>query len=172
MTRWDASHSDLLDAEADGLICSANPNLNLSGGVGGAFALRYGNAMQTHLHEYLRKNDLRFVEPGHAVVTPPCDSPFSAVAHAVSIDAFYDTDAKTILRTYDDAIRQLGDRGCVSIAAACLGCGYGRVSDSEFAEVAAILFTRRYDGISRITLTTTNADLVDAIRTVLAGANG
>jgi len=162
----------LLDIEADGLICSANPNLNLSGGVGGAFALRYGEAMQTYLHGYLRDNDLRFIKPGNVILSPPCGSSFAAVAHAVSIDAFYDTDAEMILRTYDDAIRQLADRGCTTVAAACLGCGYGRVSDSEFADVAAELFTRRYDGVTRITLTTTNVDLVDSIRNVLAETNG
>lgn len=166
MTRWDVSHSDLLDADADGLICSANPSLNLSGGVGGALGLRYGDSMQTHLYGYLRDNGLRFIHPGRAVVVPSCGSPFSAVAHAVSIDAFYDTDTKTILRTYDDAIGQLAQCGCRTIAAACLGCGYGRVPRSQFADVAAELSSRQHEGIDRITLTTTNVDLVGVIRTV------
>ena len=55
MTHWDVSHSDLLDSVADGLLCSANPNLNLSGGVGGAFALRYGDEMQSFLHAQRRE---------------------------------------------------------------------------------------------------------------------
>lgn len=167
MTQWHVTHQDLLDADAEGLICSANPNLNLSGGVGGAFSLRYGDAMQTYLHDYLRENGLRFIEPGNAVIAPPSGSQFSAVAHAVAIDAFYDTDADMILRTYDEAIRKLAECGCSTVAAACLGCGYGRVTKSEFAEIAAELTTRHYVGVSCITLMTTNADLVAAIGNVL-----
>lgn len=171
MTHWDVAHSNLLDACADGLLCSANPSLNLSGGVGGAFALRFGGSMQSFLHDYLREHGLRYIEPGHAVIAPSCGSPFAAVAHAVSIDAFYDTTTELILRTYDDAIRALADWGCSTIAAACLGCGYGRVSDADFAVVATELFTRSYHGVERVTLVTTNADLFDAIRNMVADAD-
>jgi len=61
--------------------------------------------MQTFLHDYLRVHSLNHIHPGKAVVAPPCGSPFIAIAHAVSIDAFYDTDADTIIRTYDSAIQ-------------------------------------------------------------------
>ncbi|WP_164102523.1 macro domain-containing protein [Candidatus Laterigemmans baculatus] len=170
MLRWEVAHSDLLDASAAGLLCSANPNLNLSGGVGGAFSLRFGGAMQSFLHEYLRSNGLRHIEPGNAVVAPSCGSPFAAVAHAVAIDAFYDTTTDLVLRTYDSAIRVLADRGCSTIAAACLGCGYGRMSDADFAVVAEELFTRSYPGVERVTLMTTNAHLFEAIRKIAADA--
>jgi O-acetyl-ADP-ribose deacetylase len=170
MTHWTVEHADLLDAQAEGLLCSANPYLNLSGGVGGAFGLRFGDAMQQYLHGYLRDNGLRYIEPGNAVFAPSCGSHFLAVAHAVAVDGFYDTSKDLILRTYDAAIRGLAERGCTTIAAACLGCGYGRVSDADFAEVATHLFTRRYDGISRITLMSTDANLIDAIRGALPDA--
>jgi hypothetical protein len=49
MTSWRVAHGDLLDTDADGLLCSANPSLNLSGGVGGAFSMRFGPEMQTFL---------------------------------------------------------------------------------------------------------------------------
>jgi O-acetyl-ADP-ribose deacetylase len=171
MTQWHVAQLDILDAEADGLICSANPSLNLSGGVGGAFLVRYGDAMQRYLHDYLRQNHLRFIEPWQAVVAPQCDSRFLAVAHAVAIDAFYDTDVVTILSAYEDALRQLAALRCRTVAAAWLACGYGRVSHLDFAEIAADLATRCYDGITDVTLVTTNADLVDAIDRVLVRAD-
>jgi len=163
MTRWHVKNGDILDHAADGLLCSANPNLNLSGGVGGAFSLRYGNEMQTFLHDYLRGRSLNHIRPVEAVIAPPCGSPFIAIAHAVSIDAFYDTDIETILRTYDSAIRGLAARDCQTIAAACLGCGYGRVNDDTFASVMAQLRDMHYDDVSEITLVTTNAGLVDRL---------
>lgn len=88
MAHWHIIHDDILDQHADGLLSSANPSLNLSGGVSGAFELRYGNAMQRYLHSYLADSDMRFLAPGKSVVTPPFGSPFLAVAHGVSIDAF------------------------------------------------------------------------------------
>jgi O-acetyl-ADP-ribose deacetylase (regulator of RNase III) len=39
---WTASAGEILDSAAEALVCSANPQLNLSGAVGGAFLLRYG----------------------------------------------------------------------------------------------------------------------------------
>ena len=46
-------HGDVLDVEADVLICSANVSLNLSGGVGGALMGRYGEGLQQELHGHL-----------------------------------------------------------------------------------------------------------------------
>lgn len=166
MTTWNVSLADAIDAKAEGLLCSANPSLNLSGGVGGAFALRFGNQMQEFLHNHLRENDSNFVDPGTAVIAPPCGSPFLAVAHAVAIDAFYDTNQELILRAYNHAIQQLASQGCTTIAAACLGCGYGRVSDSQFAEVARRLHDLHYGTVSCVTLVSTDQSLYETLQTL------
>ena len=57
--KWSLKHGDLLDEPADVLVCSANVFLNLSGGVGGAFLLRYGGQMQEELHRYLAQRQIR-----------------------------------------------------------------------------------------------------------------
>ncbi|MEM1069214.1 MAG: macro domain-containing protein [Planctomycetota bacterium] len=168
MTQWNVEHGDILDHSADGLLCSANPNLNLSGGVGGAFALRYGTEMQEFLHESLRHQSLIHIPPGDSVIAPSCGSPFIAIAHAVSIDAFYETDIDTVIRTYRSAIRGLATHDCRTIAAACLGCGYGRMTTDAFASVSARLFEMHFDGVERITLVTTNADLAERLASILA----
>lgn len=167
MTHWHVVNADILDLAADGLICSANPSLNLSGGVGGAFALRFGSAMQEHLHRYLRESNRRFVQPGNAVVAPSCGSPYAAVAHAVAIDAFYDTNATLIFKTYCDALGQLAKKGCRNIVAACLGCGYGRCSPSEFRKAIQNLIAEPFDVIENVTLVTTNAELAELIADIL-----
>ena len=102
MTVWAASAGEVLDVSADALICSANPQLNLSGGVGGEFLVRYGESMQHYLHDWLRRTASRFVTPGTVVVAPPCGSPFRVVLHAVAIDRveFKSTNADVI-----DAVR-------------------------------------------------------------------
>ncbi|MEO1526893.1 MAG: macro domain-containing protein [Planctomycetota bacterium] len=166
MTHWSVNHGDLLDCEADGLICSANPNLNLSGGVGGAFALRFGEAMQKYLHTHLREHGLTFIEPGNAVLAPSCGSPFRMVAHAVSIDGFYETNAETIAETYLSALRQLAESGCQTVASACLGCGYGRVTSTEFCDAIRRL-VQHDTGVSNVTFGTTDESLAEAVRQML-----
>jgi O-acetyl-ADP-ribose deacetylase (regulator of RNase III) len=167
MTRWHVSLGDILDAKADGLICSANPNLNLSGGVGGAFLLRYGADMQEFLHSHLRSTGQRFIKPGNSVVAPPCGSTYIAIAHAVAIDAFYDTNCDFIRSAYKDAIGQLAAVSCRSITAACLACGYGRCSIADFIESIETLIAKPFVNVDTITLVTTNAELADAIAAVV-----
>jgi len=86
---WIVKHADILMEPADVLVCSANPFLNLSGGVGGEILLRYGDEMQTDLHRHLASRHLRFVQRGEVVQTASCGTPFKAVLHAVAVDGFY-----------------------------------------------------------------------------------
>ncbi len=170
MTRWLVQNVDILDAQGDGAICSANPSLNLSGGVGGAFLLRYGNEMQERLHRHFNTLGRKFVEPGTVVTTPSCGSPFTAIAHAVAIDAFYDTNAELITRTYRSAIEKLAEHKCRNLIAACLGCGYGRCSSDEFMKSIVTLVAEPFDLIDTFTFVTTNIDLATTIATGLGNA--
>jgi O-acetyl-ADP-ribose deacetylase (regulator of RNase III) len=167
MTRWSVRHADLLDIVADGLLCSANPSLNLSGGIGGAILLKYGDAMQTFLHEQLRAQGVRTVPPGTVVLSPPFGLPHRDVAHAVAIDVFYETNADLIWSTYQTAFAQLSAAGCRSIAASCLGCGYGRFPPADFAAVARRLFATDIPNVDQVTLATTNRELAEALEAVL-----
>jgi O-acetyl-ADP-ribose deacetylase len=107
----------------------------------------------------------RHVEPGEVVVAPACGTPYKAVAHAVAVDAFYDTSAEVIRRAYELALDQLAATGCRTIAA--LGCGYGRCPVAAFIKAITPLFKRSLTGIDSVTLATTNEDLATAISAVL-----
>lgn len=165
MTRWHVHRGEILEAPADGLVCSANVQLNLSGGVGGAILQRYGNAMQLLLHQYLRDHGLRHVAPGVCVMTPSCGTPFRWIAHAVASDGFCDTNSDVIEQTYQSAFAQLAERGCRTVVASCLGCGYGRFPADEFASVAARIATEEVSRIDQVTLVTTNEELAELIGT-------
>lgn len=166
MTRWSVRHADLLDIAADGLLCSANPSLNLSGGIGGAILLKYGDVMQTFLHEQLRAQGVRTVPPGTVVTSPPFGLPHRAVAHAVAIDVFYETNADLIWNSYQTAFTHLAAAGCRSVAASCLGCGYGRFPASDFAAVARRLFASSIPNLDQVTLATTNRELAEVLEQV------
>ncbi len=166
MTHWRILNTDILTLRTDGLICSANPALNMSGGVGGAMLLRYGPEMQEWLYAHLRSSGCRYLEPGEVAVAP--GTPYKAVAHAVAVDAFYDTSTEIIRRAYENALGQLASAGCHTVAAACLGCGYGRCPVEDFITAIKPLVEGSLPGIERVTLATTNEDLAAAIGAVIA----
>ena len=167
MTIWATSVGEILDLSADALICSANPQLNLSGGVGGEFLLRYGESMQQYLHDWLRQSSRRFVTPGTVVVAPSCGSSFRVVLHAVAIDAFYDTSADVIAQAYANAFAEASRLGCRTLASACLACGYGRATPEIFLAGIGRYLGHSVPGIDRVEFRSTNVEVIDAIRRVI-----
>ncbi len=171
MTTWLATTGDVLESEADALICSANPQLNLSGGVGGAILLRYGEAMQNELHAKLRTAGLPYLNPGAAVATSPCGTKYRTVIHAVAIDGFYDTSPVIIRQAYLSAFALAVQHNCRTIAATCLACGYGRATPETFLLAVRELCRNPILGIERVELRSTNSELVQAIQDSLAKTN-
>ncbi|MBA4388883.1 MAG: Appr-1-p processing protein [Verrucomicrobia bacterium] len=127
-------HGDILDLQADVLICSANVSLNLSGGVGGALLARFGAGLQEELHGHLPKQAPRFAKPGDVVVTRPGNTPYKAVLHAVAVDAFYDSNSQLITETVRKALRLASREGARCVALTALATGYGHLSIGQFAE--------------------------------------
>ena len=168
MTTWRVVNTDIFDVNADGLICSANPSLNLSGGVVGAFLLRYGNEMQDYLHRHLRDRNSHYVERGGVIIAPPCNSPFIAVAHAVAIDAFYETSIGVICETYERALKQLAAENCRTVVASCLGCGYGRCPINEFIISIQSVVALSFPTVDVVTFATTDSYLAVSIASGLA----
>lgn len=94
--RWIVKWGDILDEPADVLICSANVFLNLSGGVGGAILLRYGDSMQRELHEWLARQNRKFAERGELIATSSCGTPYKVVLHAVAVNGFYESSPQIV----------------------------------------------------------------------------
>jgi O-acetyl-ADP-ribose deacetylase len=172
MTIFAASAGEILDLGADALICSANPQLNFSGGVGGELLRRYGDSMQQYLHGWLQRSESRFVTPGRVVVAPSCGSPFRVVLHAVAIDAFYDTSAEVIARAYSNAFAEASGAGCRTVASACLACGYGRATPEMFIAAIRPYLGGSIAGIDRVEFRSTNAEVIDAVLRAIVLSNG
>ena len=78
---------DVLESDADVLISTANPWLNMSGGVNGAIRQRCPE-VQTELHAHLESTGQSAVAAGTVVPTSAGSLPFSHILHAVAIDPF------------------------------------------------------------------------------------
>jgi O-acetyl-ADP-ribose deacetylase (regulator of RNase III) len=150
--RWQLHHGDILDVPADILVCSANVYLTLSGGVGGAFLLRYGRAMQDALNAYLIERNVRHVEPGDVITTPPCGSPYRAVLHAVAVDGTYHTTSEIVARTITTSLRIAAAQSASTVAMTALACGYGQMPLTLYARALIVAMREGYPPIHRVTL--------------------
>lgn len=131
--RWLVYQGDILDVPADVLICSANVYLTLSGGVGGAFLLRYGSAMQEALQQYLDERGNRHVERGDVILLSPCGSPYRAVLHAVAVNGAYESSPTVVAEVLAKSLRQSAALLAHTVALTAVATGYGRMSIPDFA---------------------------------------
>jgi O-acetyl-ADP-ribose deacetylase len=143
---------DILDVDSDALICSANPYLNLSGGVGGTILVRFGDEMQKALRRYLVENDLTYVSPGGIVSVPPCGTPFRHVVHAVAVDSFYDSSPALVGDVVRKALALLGGLGVRSVALAALATGFGRLTMGEFATGILPVLSEEFGSVTQVTV--------------------
>lgn len=137
--RWSVHLGDLLDVPADVLVCSGNVYLNLSGGVGGALLLRYGPAMQEHLHRQLKDLGVRHVPRGTIVPVPPCGTPYRTVIHAVGVDGAYETSVEILREIVERCLAEAARQGTTTVALTAIGTGYGRMTAADFGRAIAPL---------------------------------
>lgn len=123
---------DVLEVPADVLISTANPWLNMSGGVNGAIASRCPE-IQEELHLWLESNYKTSVPAGSAVRTSAGALPFSHIVHAVAIDPFYDSSLELVSKTLLAAFGIVKEMKAATVSMPTLATGFGPLSPDEFA---------------------------------------
>jgi O-acetyl-ADP-ribose deacetylase (regulator of RNase III) len=156
---------DVLEHPADVLISTANPWLNMSGGVNGAIAARCPE-IQAELREYLSARGQVSVSPRTVVRTSAGTLPFAHIIHAVAIDAFYDSSIEivrdTLTAAFDLAIA-LGGR---SVSTPALATGYGHLTIDSFGQALAPLIVGDrfdFDILSVVVRSLENAQIAESL---------
>ncbi|HEY2587991.1 MAG TPA: macro domain-containing protein [Tepidisphaeraceae bacterium] len=155
--RWAVKAGDILDEPVDVLVCSANVFLNLSGGVGGAILLRYGDPMQRELHETLARRGKRFAQRGDLVVTSPCGTPYKAVIHAVAVDGFYQSSPEVVRGLIEASLERAAAMRARRVALTALATGHGRMSMRDFAGAIEPLVGREWPPIEEVVICVRNS---------------
>jgi O-acetyl-ADP-ribose deacetylase len=159
---------DVLDEEPDVMISSANPWLNMSGGVNGAILARGGESVQAELHAYLREHQRSAVEPCTIVVTNPGPIRAKHILHAVAIDPFYDSSVEIVERTVRTALATAVGLGARTVAMPALATGYGHLSMEQFATgFAQVVATNDWAPIERLVIVVRSQENVELIRRAL-----
>ncbi|MCA9253241.1 MAG: macro domain-containing protein [Phycisphaerae bacterium] len=170
MTEWLVQHGDILDVQAEVLVCSANPYLTLSGGVGGALRQKYGGAMQERLQEYLTECKVKYVEPGTVVAIDGSGTPYTMVLHAVAVDAFYDSSVSLVSELVVRSLAIANELGAKSIALPALATGYGKLAMSQFASALVPLVQTDF-GVRRATVCLRHDADAEVVRAAISPRN-
>jgi len=165
--KWRVQCGNILDESADILICSANPFLTMSGGVGGAYLLRYGNAVQDELRQHLAAMNVRFAPRGSVVKTSAGGGPYAALLHAVGVDALYATTPEAIRETLRAALGMAAELNATKVTVAAIGTGYGRMSASDFARALAPLLKEDLPQVGEAVVCLRNSEDCDSIGRVV-----
>ena len=152
MTAIIIKSGDLLDEAADVLVSTANPWLNMSGGVNGAILQRGGETIQAELHAFLRNSGRSSVDSGTVVVTGPGRLNVRQILHAVAIDPFYDSSVDLIRQTIERVLATARQLGARTLAMPALATGFGHLSMEQFAAALASSLETDHLPIERIAI--------------------
>lgn len=158
---------DVLDETADVLICSANPWLTLSGGVGGAILLRGGEGVQDELRTCLRESGRSAVESGSVIRTGAGPLNVKHILHVVAVDPFYGSSVDLVRKALSAALEQARLLPAASVVTPMLATGFGPLTAAEFGEVLAAI---RYDNwfpIDELIVVVRHAEEAEALRSAL-----
>ena len=140
---------NVLTETADVLISTANPWLNLSGGVNGAIREVVGPELQSQLHQFLKDQGVAAVPAGTVVRSDPFGLAFKHVLHVVAIDPFYDSSIELVRSAFTRALEMAVDLSAQSISTPTLATGYGPMTISDFGiAIAPLLDDPRFAQMS------------------------
>jgi O-acetyl-ADP-ribose deacetylase (regulator of RNase III) len=159
---------DVLDVPADVLIATANPWLQMTGGVNLAIILRpRGEHVHEELQRYLPTTLPRIVAPGTVVRTGPGSLPVKHILHAVAIDPSYDSSVELVARTIIAALTQARELGAKVVSIPALATGFGPLTMEDFATALKQATAHDWTPIEALKVVLRNEDHADAVRGVL-----
>jgi O-acetyl-ADP-ribose deacetylase (regulator of RNase III) len=160
---------DVLQLTADVLVSTANPWLQMTGGVNLAIILRpRGERVHEDLQRHLPATGRRMVPPGTVVRTGPGSLPVKHVLHAVAIDPSYDSSVDLVASTIVTALTQARELGARSVSMPALATGFGPLSMTDFATALLQATRRDWSPIETLTVVLRDEEDADAVRAVLA----
>ena len=156
---------DILEQPADVLVSTANPWLNMSGGVNGAIRQRCPE-IADELHGLLHQMGKSAVPAGTVVQTSAGTLPFDAILHAVAIDPFYDSSVELVASTVGTVFEKASALLAQTICLPALATGYGPLTAEQFAQ-ALVLSEKSWATIREVFVVVRTEDAAQQIRATL-----
>ena len=156
---------DVLDVPADVLVSTANPWLQMTGGVNLAIILRpKGEHVHEELQRHLPATGPRMVDPGTVVRTGPGSLPVKHILHAVAIDPSYDSSVELVANTITTALAQARDLGARVVTMPALATGFGPLSVDDFAAALKQALARDWSPLEALKVVLKDEDAAEVVR--------
>lgn len=160
---------NILDVPADVLIATANPWLQMTGGVNLAIIVRpKGEDVYEELQQYLRGTGKRQVDPGTVVRTGPGSLPVKNILHAVSIDPSYDSSVQLVTETIIKALTMAQELSANVVTLAALATGFGPLMMEDFGAALHQASDRDWTPLQTLKVVVKHEEEAETIRRVLA----
>jgi O-acetyl-ADP-ribose deacetylase (regulator of RNase III) len=159
---------NVIEVPADVLISTANPWLQMTGGVNLGIMVRpRGELVFEELQDYLRGVGKRYVDPGTVVCTGPGSLPVKKILHAVSIDPSYDSSVELVAGTIVRALTMARDLGAKTVSMPALATGFGPLSMEEFATALGQALERDWTPLETLKVVLKHEEDAVRVRSVL-----
>jgi O-acetyl-ADP-ribose deacetylase (regulator of RNase III) len=160
---------NILDVPADVLISTANPWLQMTGGVNLGIIMRpKGEDVYEELQEYLRGTGKRQVDPGTVICTGPGSLPVKHILHAVSIDPSYDSSVQLVTDTIIKALTLASELDARVVSLAALATGFGPLLMEDFAAALRQAIDRDWIPLETMKVVVKHEEEAETIRRLLA----
>jgi O-acetyl-ADP-ribose deacetylase (regulator of RNase III) len=159
---------DVLEVPADVLISTANPWLQMTGGVNLKIILRErGEFVHEELQRYLQGTGQRYVEPGTVLRTGPGSLPVKHILHAVAITPSYDSSVELVANTIVTALTQARELHARTITIPALATGFGPLSMEDFATALNRATTRDWSPLEVLKVVLLREEDAERVRAAL-----
>lgn len=160
---------NILDVPADVLISTANPWLQMTGGVNLGIIVRpQGELVYEELQNYLRDLGKDMVEPGTVVCTGPGSLPVKKILHAVSIDPSYDSSVELVTETIIKTLTMARELDARIVTLAALATGFGPLLIEEFAVALQQAVVRDWSPLETLKVVLKHEHEAEKVREVLS----
>jgi len=159
---------NILDVPADVLISTANPWLQMTGGVNLGIIVRpQGELVFEELQQHLRESGKKVVDPGTVVCTGPGSLPVKNILHAVSIDPSYDSSIELVTKTIITALSMARELGARTVTLAALATGFGPLLMEDFAAALEPALTQDWKPLETLKVVLKHEHEAEIVRTFL-----
>lgn len=160
---------NILDVSADFLVATANPWLQMTGGVNLGIIVRpRGEDVYEELQHYLRGTGNSHVEPGTIVPTGPGSLPVKHILHAVAIDRSYDSSVPLVADTIIKALTMACELDARVVTLAALATGFGPLLMEDFALALRQAIDRGWSSLETLKVVMKHEEEAETIRRELS----
>jgi O-acetyl-ADP-ribose deacetylase len=159
---------NILDVPGDVLVSTANPWLQMTGGVNLGIIVRpRGEEVYDELQTYLRHLGKKMVDPGTVLCTGPGSLAVKKILHAVAIDPSYDSSIDLVRDTIIKALSKARELGARTVNLAALATGFGPLSMEQFGSALRQALVQDWAPLERLRVVVRHEEEAARIREVL-----